>query len=225
MNLEEQALKQLALVLEEYEKSRVYLEYASSVSNCDRERVAERLLTQAIAAIERITGARSIYMEQVKRVLSVSDWEYRWIREAIGIVEALKFDVENGFLGSLYALAHAEVFTDYLDMADNLLASGYKDAAAVMIGSTLESHLRRLAIKNEIDVEVIKNGEVQQKKASVLNSDLKRENVYGDADNKLVTAWLAIRNYTAHGHYDEYTLDQVRNMNTGVRDFIRRYPA
>ncbi len=38
-------------------------------------------------------------------------------------------------------------------MAEYLLKEGYKDPAAVITGSTLEEHLRKLCIKNGIDIE------------------------------------------------------------------------
>ena len=39
---------------------------------------------------------------------------------------------------------HAELFADFLEMADYLLSEGYKDPAAVLGGSMLEEHLRQL---------------------------------------------------------------------------------
>ena len=38
-------------------------------------------------------------------------------------------------------------------MAEYLLHEGYKDSAAVIAGSTLESHLRALCNKNGIDIK------------------------------------------------------------------------
>ena len=54
-------------------------------------------------------------------------------------------------MDSLAALAHAEVFADFLEMAQHLLDVGYKDAAAVIAGSALEAHLRQLAVKTGVD--------------------------------------------------------------------------
>lgn len=40
--------------------------------------------------------------------------------------------------------------SEFLDMSQHLNEAGYKDAAAVIAGSTLESHLKELAVKNGI---------------------------------------------------------------------------
>ena len=112
-------------------------------------------------------------------------------------------------------------------MASYLLSEGYKDAAAVIIGSTLESHLRQLCScqKPPIAVEnVDAKGKRIPIKADTLNADLKKNNVYGLLDQKNITAWLEIRNNAAHGHYTSYTKEQVELILLGVRDFIARTP-
>ena len=48
-------------------------------------------------------------------------------------------------LSNFMSLAQAEVFADFLDMAEHLLGEGYKDAAAVILGAVLEDTLRKLA--------------------------------------------------------------------------------
>ena len=44
-------------------------------------------------------------------------------------------------------------------------------------------------------------------------------------DPDFVTAWLDLRNKAAHGHYLEYTKEQVELMLQSVRDFTARCPA
>ncbi|KUN81177.1 hypothetical protein [Streptomyces griseoruber] len=39
-------------------------------------------------------------------------------------------------------LVHADTHSDYSQRADGLLAQGYKDAAAVITGTSLEVHVR-----------------------------------------------------------------------------------
>jgi hypothetical protein len=73
-------------------------------------------------------------------------------------------------------------------MASELHEKGYKDPAAVIAGSVLEEHLRKLATKHEIMVEK-PSGE--PKKADALNADLTREELYSKLEQKNVTAWRA----------------------------------
>src|SRR3989344_4264323 len=70
----------------------------------------------------------------------------------IGILKAIKEDVSLGLIDSLSDMVLAEVFTDFLDIADYLLSSGYKDPSASLIGAVLEDGLRKIAVKNNIQV-------------------------------------------------------------------------
>ena len=58
-----------------------------------------------------------------------------------------------------------------------------------------------------------------------MNNDLAFADVYSKLDQKNVTAWLDLRNKAAHGKYDEYNADQVRNLLVGVREFAARIAA
>ena len=107
-------------------------------------------------------------------------------------------------------------------MSAYLVEQGYKDPAAVMAGSTLEVHLRKLCDKN--DIETV-NTDGKSKKADLLNAELAKADVYTKLDQKNVTAWLGLRNNAAHGNYSEYTKEQVEILIEGVRNFIARHPA
>lgn len=142
--------------------------------------------------------------------------------EGKGILKAVKSEIDGGWHFKLKDLVSAEIFSDFLEMAEYLLTENYKDAAAVMTGSVLEEHLRQLCVKNSIDTETAKNGKQIHKKADLLNSEITKANAYNKIDQKLVTSWLGIRNDAAHGNYNEYTKEQVSIMYQGVLNFIAR---
>ena len=106
-------------------------------------------------------------------------------------------------------------------MAKHLVGNGYKDAAAVVGGSSLEAHLRHLVSKAGVPTE---DDDGRPLKTDRLNSSL-ANGTYGKGDQKSVTAWLDLRNDAAHGYYERYDDQQVRLMLDGVRDFLRRHPA
>ncbi len=143
----------------------------------------------------------------------------------MGVVQSLLSDLQSGYVQTVAELIHGELFGDFLEMASHLADSGYKDAAAVIVGSTLEAHLRQLCHKAVLSTDVTAGGDVRPKKADQINSDLSGASVYSKLDQKNVTAWLDLRNKAAHGKYSEYTKDQVLMLITGVRDFITRVPA
>ena len=137
-----------------------------------------------------------------------------------GILKSIKTEIDNGWLTSLKGLVSAEIFSDFLEMADHLLKENYKDPAAVMIGSVLEEHLRQLCIKHSIPTDEAKSG--KPKKADLLNSELAGAGVYNKLDQKNVTAWLDLRNKAAHGKYAEYNHQQVEFMMQTVTEFMTR---
>jgi hypothetical protein len=138
-----------------------------------------------------------------------------------GILSALREAYQNGYLDDVTQLIHADLFSDFLEMADYLSSEGYKDPAAVIVGSVLEEHLRQLCSKNGIPVE----NAGKPKKADLLNADLAAAMVYSKLDQKSITGWLDLRNKAAHGKYGDYTKDQVALLLQGVRDFMVRIPA
>ena len=140
----------------------------------------------------------------------------------IGVSEALRDDYKAGPLSSVETLIRGEVFGDYLDMAEHLLDQGYVDAAAVIVGGTLEAHMRQLCIKEGIPLLTAKGG---PKSANDMNVELRKADVYQLPESKLVDAWLALRHPPAHGHRNSSSKDQISQMQVGVRDFIARVPA
>jgi len=143
-------------------------------------------------------------------------------KKGISILQAIRSEIEGGWMFSLKGLITAEVFADFIEMAEHLLETGYKDPAAVVCGSVLEEHLRQLCLKNAIPIDIEKDDRRKQIKADRLNSDLAKQEVYSKLDQKMVTAWLDLRNKAAHGIYDEYTNDQVKNMIIAVTEFMVR---
>jgi len=133
----------------------------------------------------------------------------------------LRDDIAAGYTQSLIELVHGEVFSDFMEMAQYLLHSKFKDPAAVLAGSTLEAHIRKLCEKNGVSITI--NG--KPTKCDKLNADLAKENVYSKLDQKQITAWLDLRNKAAHGKYGEYTEGQVTLLISGVMNFITRNPA
>lgn len=186
--------------------------------------------TTMLSTIERLTPSNSVYRQNMEHLIEghvKRQGHYlRAMYGFVGILRTLRNDYESGYIQPLRELIHADVFADFLDMAYHLLGEGYKDPAAVMVGSVLEEHIRKLCLKYNILLEIQKpDGTLQPKKADVLNAELTSQNIYNKLEQKTITAWLDLRNKAAHGKYSEYTKEQVDLMLLGVRDFIHRYPA
>lgn len=202
-----------------------YQEMLSKSKNNDLSDLSKRdrqsLVTRVKAAVYRITGANSVYSRDIDRVISQNPHLHTHTSSVLGIAQALRDDISDGFIHKLIEIVHADIFADFLEMAKHLCDNNYKDAAAVIAGSTLESHLKKLAVKNNIPIQ---NGSVPVK-TDKINADLAKMNIYTVLDQKNITAWLDLRNKAAHGNYSEYESAQVNMLISGIGDFVIRNPA
>ncbi|MDQ3356301.1 MAG: hypothetical protein M3502_06220 [Actinomycetota bacterium] len=178
-------------------------------------------VTMCASTIERLTAVGSVYERQVKRALDRKDMgSPYYVDQLLGILKALRGDIQAGYLTTFEEQVHADVFADFLDMADRLVADDYVLPAAVVAGAALEAHLRALAARNNVTTQA----RGKPKRAAALNDDLSKQDVYRKAEHKQVLAWQDLRNSAAHGD-DGFSPAEVRLMNQGIRDFIARHPA
>lgn len=214
-------IKQLDEILTEFDRIKTKAKYDDLSGNTTTEEITT-VITKSKAAIVRIVGDKSEYYKDTEATLKLTYLtEGKKLRRIIGTISALKSDLQNDYLKSFSDIIQSEVFSDYLEMAEHLLNEGYKDPAAVLIGSTLEVHLRELCVSNTINIENTNSkGNLVPKKADLMNSDLAKANVYSSAYQKQIIAWLGIRNSAAHGKYSEYSKEEISLMLQGIRQFI-----
>jgi hypothetical protein len=160
-------------------------------------------------------------------------------REVRAQLRALAADLGCGVLLSVTDLASARVadtiwhldqgvVTRVADGRDNVALArelherGFKDVVAMVMGCTLEQHLRKLAIDHGVPVE---RRAGLPERADSINGALAREGVYGLLQQKYVTAWLDLRNKATHGRFAEYDDSHVAELLEGVSAFIARHPV
>lgn len=215
----EQAIKELSALAAEVEDAELRSPHHDLSGGISR-RALTALATRLAAAIDRYARPGSAY----KRDAGLATQSNPGQRVIVlgGVADALREDIASGYLTTFAELIRADVFADFLEMADELSTKGFKDPAAVVAGSVLEEHLRKLAQRNDIAFE---DDEGKPLKAERINAELARAEVYNKLAQKDVTAWLALRNKAAHGDYEEYDHKQVAALITSVRDFLVRHPA
>jgi len=145
---------------------------------------------------------------------------YVVLLEVIGALESLKYELENGLLSDIHKLLQSDIFSDFLEMGEYLLKEGYKDPAAVIIGSVLEDTLRKLCESNGIEVI---NAKGKLLTIDPLNTELVKAEVYNKLVQKQITSWADLRNNAAHGHYEKYDDKQVEMMLLFVQSFCADY--
>jgi HEPN domain-containing protein len=107
-------------------------------------------------------------------------------------------------------LAKAEVLSDAISQAKELLQAGYKDPACILARVALESTLKDLC-----DHRGITYGKLEK-----MNSDLCKANAYNMAKQKQITAWAEIGNKAAHGDWNQYTEHDASAMVQGVETLV-----
>jgi hypothetical protein len=214
-------IKQLDDILTDFSRIESKAQYDDLSGNTTIEEITT-VLTKSKAAIVRIVGDKSEYYKDTEATLKRTNInEGTKLRNIIGTITALRSDLQNDYLKSFSDIVQSEVFSDYLEMAEHLLNEGYKDPATVLVGSTLEVHLRELCISNGIEIEVKNSkGILVPKKADLMNSDLAKVSIYSSPYQKQIIAWLGIRNSAAHGKYSDYKIEEVSLMLQGIRQFI-----
>lgn len=184
--------------------------------------VVADVATRLMACIRRCAPLGSPHRDGAEALVKENGITNGYIVDPLlGILRSLRAEYSAGYFAGVSELIHADLFADFLEMSQHLLSQGYKDPSAVLVGSVLEEHLRKLCLKTGIPV----TAGAHHKKADTLNAELDRLGVYNKLDQKSVTAWLDLRNKAAHGNYAEYSKGQVQNMIDWVRGFIGRFPA
>lgn len=174
----------------------------------------------ALSFIDRVYGSTHPHFVQFNEKCAndfLGDAE-----RAMSILAAIRSEIAGGWLFTVKGLVAAELFSDFLVMSEHLLDTGYKDPAAVMVSSVLEEHLRQLCINNSIPIEEERDDRLIPRRSDRLNADLTKAEVYTKLDQKLITAWLDLRNNAAHGKYEAYSFEQVTQLLAGVTEFMAR---
>jgi hypothetical protein len=139
-----------------------------------------------------------IESEKIKNL----DTNYRILLRIKSVFHAAKEDYLGGYLSTVRDLVQAELFDDELEQAKELLDKKYHVAAAIIAGVVLETGIRELCKKNNIETG----------KLNKMNDDLAKNGIYNSLIQKQIIALAGIRNSAAHGKTDEFTIGQVENM-------------
>lgn len=176
--------------------------------------------------IKRLYSSDSQYSQNYDAALKTegfyivhSNW-HGHVSQIHGILCAVKYDIENGLVDDIKGLLQADIFSDFLEMAEHLLDEGYKDPAAVVVGAVLEDSLRKLCDKHEI---LTKNNNGKPLTIDPLNTALTKNGVYDKLVSKQITSWADLRNSAAHGEFGKYDATQVKHMLLFVQKFSSDY--
>jgi hypothetical protein len=172
------------------------------------------------AAFDRLTSPSSTYGRGAE-ALRQSPHHLRVVQLS-ALAYAMRDDFKSGWFTSLVDLVHAETLADLLEMSSELLRAGYKDAAAVIVGTALELHLRSMATKAGLSLVDSKS---KPKKADAVKIELRKAGAVTPLQEKQITVWLGLRNAAAHGDYANVDLSEVARGIDAIAAFIDANPA
>jgi hypothetical protein len=149
------------------------------------------------------------------------------MQRALGILEALRDDLEKGFLDNFVLKMEAELAADYMGQAEGLLKEGQSGKfdhvpAAVLSGAVLEKALRTLCERQQPPIPTT-NANGDHKTLNPLIDDLKKAGVFNELKAKQLRAWADIRNKAAHGEFAQFAKTDVEQMLNGVANFLADY--
>jgi hypothetical protein len=176
--------------------------------------------------ISRLYGDESHYFAMFKASTGIAHFNemhsnhYRHVSDVVGLFKAVEHDIQSGLLQNFRNLVQAEIFVDFLEMAEHLLSEGYKDPAAVILGAVLEDSLRKIAGEKGVPTIGPKGKPLT---IDPLNAAVAKAGVYGPLVQKQITSWANLRNDAAHGHFGNYDAGQVQQMQFFVQKFCADY--
>lgn len=164
--------------------------------------------------LARSCGEHSYYFRSFAdaAVYGAGDSSFSVLKRLAAIFYAAKKDYEKGYALPIDALVRAEIFGDELEQAEELLRSGYVAPAAVIAGIVLETTVRGICDRNNI----------QQGKVEKMSVELTKAGLHTLNDQKKITALYGIRNSAAHGGND-FSAENVESMIADVKVYINKY--
>jgi hypothetical protein len=176
---------------------------------------AQQWITSTSQFLGGLFGRDSEYYRQFQERCKYSGY-YSDVVLGMAILNAAWNDYSKGYLFELKALVRAEIFDDFLELAQYLYDQGYYQPAAVLAGGVLEDSLRKLCDKSHIPLQA-------KPKLDSMNSELAKQGVYNTLVQKRII-WLAdIRNKAAHAQWATFTAADVDTMLHQIRDFVTDY--
>ena len=166
--------------------------------------------TNVLNLLERTFGESSVHYKHFAESYSSFRGSVSDVEASFGIFKAAEEDYLGGYLFQIRTLAKAEVLSDALEQAKELLRLGYKDPACILARVALESVLKDLSAKHG----------VTEGKLDRMNAELTKAGAFNVVKQKLITAWADIGNKAAHGEWSAYSDADAKAMVSGVEALV-----
>ena len=176
--------------------------------------LANQWFVSSLSLLQRTIGKDSVHYAAMDRLYK-EHLGWPEAQRAFGVLQAAYEDTKHGALFSTTVIVTAEIFDDLLEQANSLLNANYYAPAAVVIGCVLENTLKKLCLQNAIEIS-------DKAKLDAMNTSLAKAGIYNLLTQKKITALADIRNSAAHGKWDQFDANDVKDMLKWVGSFIEK---
>ena len=163
----------------------------------------------SLSFLARIFGARHTYYKEFIEHVKESSPPYT--KAGINMLQAAKAEIEGGWLFTVEGQVSAEIFADFIALAKEALDDN-KDVAAVLACAALEDALKRVAIKENLDVD-------DKDMSKVINA-LKAEGVIKGAQAPIVQSYVTLRNKAFHAEWEKFDKESVSSVIGFTEQFL-----
>ena len=129
----------------------------------------------------------------------------------INILQAAKAEIEGGWLFTVEGRISAEIFADFIALAKEALDDN-EDVAAVLACAAIEDALKRLAIKENMDVD-------DKDMSEVINA-LKAGSVLKGPQVQIVQSYVKLRNKAFHAEWEKIDKESVSSLIGFTEQFL-----
>lgn len=198
------------------------IQFGQGYKKLDPERFIE-WRTKVATLLALVVPNGHVHRKAVEEMPQLQDSHQR-LQQAVSLLRGIKDDFEKGFLDDMATAIEAEIASDYMGQAEQLLAESHRGKfdhvpAAVLGGAVLENALRKLCDQHQPPIaQKAPNG--NHKTLTPLIDELKKAGVFNEAKAKQLRAWADIRNLAAHGEFNQFKRTDVEAMISGINNFL-----
>ncbi|HYQ46208.1 MAG TPA: hypothetical protein VER11_29765 [Polyangiaceae bacterium] len=169
------------------------------------------------ALVRSVLGESSEHYQRIKNELRTT-WPSS-TEVIIAVLRSMLDAVNEGYVFDFRGLVRADVESDLISQASDLLDAGHDRAACVIAGSVLEAHLRDIAASWGV---IVTNAAGKHLTLGPLAIELKKVGAFDGIMQKKVDYLAGLRNEAAHGNPFENRAEDVRRMIADVLDVCDR---
>lgn len=202
----------------------VYLKVITELLELLQQPLNSALLTQvysgAATILENLYGKDSVRINVIldykKNNFDRAVWDdslQRAFQEnLLGILKAIKADIENNLIYNLEKQITGEIVADFIILAKKACEDGVKDVAVVLGAAALEDSLKRYAGLNGLFA-------TDKDMSEVVNA-LKSQGLLKGPQASLVSGLVTTRNKAFHAEFDKIEMPEVKSLIVFAEEFI-----